>query len=81
MGMKVGNLNVNGLLYADDAMLIASLECELRALVTTLEEGCENNDIGLSLNVSKTTVLVFERNEERTECKISDNRKILEQVN
>ena len=31
MGVKVGDLNVNCLLYADDAVLIAS-ECELQAI-------------------------------------------------
>ena len=61
MGVKVGDLNVNCLLYADDAVLIASSECELQALVTTLKEGCEYN--GLSLNVNKTKVLIFERDE------------------
>ena len=79
MGVKLGNLNVNCLLYADDAVLIASSECELQALLTTLKEGCENNS--LSLNKNKTKVLIFERNKERTECKISVNGKILEQVN
>ena len=78
MGVKVGDLNVNCLLYADDAVFIASSECELQALVTTLKEGCEYN--GLSLNTNKTKVLIFERDEERTECKISVNSKILEQV-
>ena len=66
MGVKVADLNVNCLLYADDAVLIALSECELQALVTTLKEGCENND--LSLNKNKTKVLVFERDEVRTEC-------------
>ena len=77
MGVKVGDLNVNCLLYADDAVLIASSECELQVLVSTLKEVYENN---LSLNTKKTKVLVFERDEERTECKISVNGKILEQV-
>ena len=57
MVVKVGDLNVNCLLYADDAVLIASSECELQALVTTLKEGCEYN--GLSLNANKTKVLIF----------------------
>ena len=77
MGVKVGDLNANCLLYADDAELIASSECELQALVTTLKDGCEYND--LSLNMNRTRVLIFERYEERTECKISVNGKILEQ--
>ena len=76
MGLKVGDLNVNCLLYADDAVLIASSECELQALVTTLKEACESN--GLSLYENKTKVLIFGRDELRTECKISVTGKILE---
>ena len=58
--------------------IIASLECELQALVTTLKERFENN--GLSLNVNKANVLVFERNDETTECKISVNGQVNEVV-
>ena len=58
MDVQVVDLNVNRLLYtAADAVLIASSECELQALIITLKEECENND--LSLNSSKTNV-VFE---------------------
>ena len=56
--MGVRYLNVNCLLYADDAVLNASSECELQVLVTTLIEGYES----LSLNENKTNILVFERN-------------------
>ena len=38
MGVKVGDLNVNCLLNADDAMLIASLQCELQALEIERDE-------------------------------------------
>ena len=62
----------------DDAVLNSSSECEL-ALVTTLKEGCENSS--LSQNAIKTKVLVFKRNEEKKEGKISVNGKILEPVN
>ena len=58
--MSVGDLSVNRLLYPDEAVLIVSSECELHALVTALKKGCVNN--GLSLNASKTKVLVFKRN-------------------
>ena len=77
--VKVDDLNVNCLLYADDAVLIAWSECELQALVTTLEEECNYN--GLSLDASKTMAIQFEKNEEKTECKISVNGNILEQMN
>ena len=68
MGVKVGDLNMNCMQYADAAVLIASSECELQALVTTLKEECANN--GLSLNVNKTKVLLFLRDQERTEWKL-----------
>ena len=71
MEVKVGDL------AADNAVLSVSSEWELHALVTTLKEGCEN--IGLSLNASKTKVLEFERSEERAECKVGVYGKILEQ--
>ena len=60
MRVKVGNMDVNYLLYADDAEFIATSECELQTLVTTLKEDCESN--GLSLNENNTKVLVLERN-------------------
>ena len=41
MGVKVGDLNVNCLLYADEVVFIASSECELQALITTLKERYE----------------------------------------
>ena len=57
MGVKVGDLNVNCLLYVDDAVFIASSECKLQALVTILKKGCANNY--LSLNTNKIKILVF----------------------
>ena len=52
----------------DDALLIGSSEC---VFVTTLKRNCENID--LSLNSRKTQVLIFERNEVRTE-EVYDSR-------
>ena len=62
--LQVGDLSINRLRYADDAMIRIRVAA---VLVSTLKEGCKNN--GLSLNASKKKVLVFERNKERTECK------------
>ncbi|CAK1579100.1 unnamed protein product [Parnassius mnemosyne] len=64
----MGDIKVNCLLYADDAVLIAPSEAELQALVTCMKEECEIK--GLRLNANKTKVLVFERDEERTKCEI-----------
>ncbi|CAK1595993.1 unnamed protein product [Parnassius mnemosyne] len=64
----MGDIKVNCLLYADDAVLIAPSEAELQALVTCMKEECEIK--GLRLNANKTKVLVFERDEEKTKCEI-----------
>ena len=67
MGGKIGDLSCKlpavQMLHEGDAVLIASSECELQALVSTLKEECENN--GPRLNASKIKVLVFERNEKK----------------
>ncbi|CAK1591151.1 unnamed protein product [Parnassius mnemosyne] len=78
LGVKLGDIKVNCLLYADDAVLIAPSEAELQALVTCMKEECEIK--GLRLNANKTKVLVFERDEERTKCEIWVNQECLEQV-
>ena len=57
MKMKISDMSVSCLLYADDAVLIVSSECELQALVIILKELCENN--GRSLNASKIKVPMY----------------------
>ena len=53
-------------MYADSAVstahtsTIASSEFELQALVTTLKEGCENNDLGMNENRTKFLFLVLD---------------------
>ncbi|CAG4964250.1 unnamed protein product [Parnassius apollo] len=79
LGVKLGDIKVNCLLYADDAVLIAPSEAELQALVTCMKEECEIK--GLRLNANKTKVLVFEKDEERKKCEIWVNQECLEQVN
>ena len=71
VGVKVGDPNVNCLLYADDAVPIASSECELQTLVTTLKEGCKNDD----LRPNASNIKVFERNDDGMERKIRINEQ------
>lgn len=51
------DLKENCVLYADDAMLIASLQCKLQALNTILKDEYEIYD--LRLIASKTKVVVY----------------------
>ena len=65
MGVKSGILECKLPAVRMYAVLIVSPESEFQALVTALKEVCVNN--GLSLNDSKTKILIFERNEEKVE--------------
>lgn len=77
-GVKVGELNVQVLMYADDAIILSDsrtdLERTLGKMVTV------TSDMGLKVNEAKTKVMVFEREEQMTECKIEMNGSELEQV-
>ena len=64
-GVKIGDERVCRLLYADDTVLLAESVGELQTLVSNVEEACE--DYMLRVNVSKTKVTVFEREDERTD--------------
>jgi hypothetical protein len=78
VGAKMGDLTVCCLLYADDAVLLADSEEDLQALVTKVYDVCKESD--LLMNVEKSNVMVFERNESMTECKIVVNGESLKQV-
>ena len=55
-GIKIAGRNINYLRYADDTILMAESEVEIRSLLKTVKEGSEN--AGLKLNIPKTKVVV-----------------------
>ena len=50
--MKIARRNINNLRYADDTMLMAESEEELKSLLIKVKEESEN--VGLKLNIQKT---------------------------
>ena len=48
-GIKIAGRNINNLRYADDTTLMAEFEEELKSLLITVKEECEN--VGLKLNI------------------------------
>jgi hypothetical protein len=78
VGLKVGIERVCRLLYADDTVLMAESAEDLQRLLTRMEEECEK--MGMRINVGKTKVVVFEKDEVRTECKMLLKGGVLEQV-
>ena len=54
-GIKIAGKNINNLRYADDTTLMAEFEEELKSLLITVKEECEN--VGLKLNIQKTKIM------------------------
>jgi len=51
-GIKIARRNINNLRYADDTILIAESEEELKSLLVTVKE--ESEKTGLKLNIQET---------------------------
>ena len=54
-GIKTAGRNINNLRYADDTILIAETEEELKSLLMKLKE--ESEKVGLKLNIQKTKIM------------------------
>ena len=54
-GMKIARRIINNLRYADDTILMAESEEELKSLLMKVKE--ESNKVGLKLNIQKTKII------------------------
>ena len=54
-GIKIAGRNINDLRYADDTILMAESEEELKSLLMKVKE--ETEKIGLKLNIQKTKIM------------------------
>ena len=54
-GIKIAGRNINNLRYADDTILMAESEEELKSLLMKLKE--ESEKVGLKLNIHKTRIM------------------------
>ena len=54
-GFKIARRNINNLRYADDIILMAESEEELKSLLMKMKE--ESEKVGLKLNIQKTKVM------------------------
>jgi len=55
-GMKIAGRNINNLRYADETMLMAESEEELKSLLMKVKD--ESEKVGLKLNIQKTKIMV-----------------------
>ena len=54
-GIKIAGRNTNNLRYADDTMLMAESEVELKSLLMNVKE--ESEKVGLKLNIQKMKIM------------------------
>ena len=54
-GIKIAGRNINNLRYADDTILMAESEEELKSLLLKVKE--ESEKVGLNLNIQKTNIM------------------------
>ena len=54
-GIKIAGRNINNLRYADDTILMAESEEEVKCLLMNVKE--ESEKVGLKLNIQKTKIL------------------------
>ena len=54
-GIKIAGRNINNLSYADDSILLAESEEELKSLLMKVKE--ETEKVGLNLNIQKTKIM------------------------
>ena len=54
-GIKIAGRNINNLRYADDTMLMAESEEELKSLLMKVK--VESEKVGLKLNIQKTKIM------------------------
>ena len=55
VGIKIARRNINNLTYADDTILMAESEEELKSLLMKVKE--ESEKIGLKLSIQKTKIM------------------------
>ena len=56
-GIKIAGRNINNLRYADDTILMAESEEELKNLLMKVKK--ESEKVGLKLNIQKTKIMAF----------------------
>ena len=56
-GIKIARRNINNLRYADDTILMAESEEELKSLLGSWEVKEESQKAGLKLNIQKTKIM------------------------
>lgn len=77
-GVVMNGTQIKCLLYADDQVILASSAQELQEMMSVMNDDFVRK--GMKVNVTKTKVMVFERDEEMTDCTVMLGGEKVEQV-
>ena len=77
-GFRIGGTVVNNLRYADDTVIVAESEKQLKRLINVVVAKSEEK--GLHLNSAKSFLMVFSKSITTPACHIDVHRNILERV-
>ncbi|GBP31297.1 hypothetical protein EVAR_31422_1 [Eumeta japonica] len=77
-GLRIDELSIKCLLYADDQVILALSKYRLQEMVNKVNDSVKRR--GMKVNIAKTKVMVFERGESPTECDILIKGEKVEQV-
>ncbi|GBP57397.1 hypothetical protein EVAR_51244_1 [Eumeta japonica] len=77
-GLRMDELSVKCLLYADDQVILAPSTCRLQMMVNKTHDSVKKR--GMEVNVGMTKIIVFERGESMTENKVLIEGEKVEQV-
>ncbi|GBP89333.1 hypothetical protein EVAR_65165_1 [Eumeta japonica] len=62
--LRIDELSVKCLMYADDQVILAPLACGLQEMINKMNDSVKKR--GMKVNVCKTKVMLFERGESTT---------------
>ncbi|GBP64042.1 hypothetical protein EVAR_44125_1 [Eumeta japonica] len=65
-GLRMDELSVKYLLYADNQVILTSSTCGLQEMVNKMNDSIKKR--GESVNIGKTVVIMFEKGKSTTEC-------------
>ena len=70
--IKIAWRNINNLRYADDTILMAESEEELKSLLMKVKVNVESEKVGLKLNIQKMKIITSWEIDEQTMETVSD---------
>ena len=77
-GINIGGQNINNLRYADDTVLLAESEDQLKSILQKVNE--KGKEFGMRMNAKKTKTMVISRNSPVPKVNLTIDNEVVNQV-